>query len=1254
MRTRLMQVVEKFIPKIITWLQKLLDKTKTSSSIPINLETLTPTADADEDDIYKSALKNAIDNTKNLNIGITGAYGSGKSSILESFKKRYGLEYNILSISLASFNENKLNDSNVKNGNNNSNEYQIDFTDNSLDDNSKHEVNQLIELSILQQLLYHVRIKDLPNSRFKRIRRQSVKKIGLYSILLMLWFFSIIFISEPGFLKTTILWSQLNWDKNGNIIADISFVYYALGCIILIFRMIRFAHNSRLSKLNLKDGEIEIDCPNDRSILNRYLDEVFYFFEMTKHNVVIIEDLDRFRNSMIFTKLRELNNLLNNSDQIKKSVGKIVFIYALRDNMFKDKSRTKFFDVIIPVIPIINTTNSGDMFLKLLKDSDPNHSLSTDFISDISLFIDDMRLLKNIYNEYLIYKTKIPRVPDQNKLLAIIVYKNIYPADFVDLHNGKGIVSRILKLEKPTLIKDFIKLIDNQIEELNSQIKEIQNTILANEKEIRAVYINAIWNKLPQGSSQIIINGSNYYYNQLSENEIFSKLLEYGANVRPNNYPGKIVTFKELEKEVNQNSNYHDRLTYCRQKGEKEIDLLRKNVEKLNVEKNAIKSLSIAQISHNQNIAHTFIELNESKNSLILYLLQKGYIDEDYEFYISFFHEGSLTHDDRCFLISIKKMEGLDFDFKLSNFKEIIKKLRTTEFEQKEVLNLYLLDHLITHKDEYNNQLHIIINQLTNETQRSIEFIDLYIDEGKNIPYFIEQLTQRWKGIWNYIELITDYSIEHKNKYLTLIIQYANMEDIIGLHGRTQFSSYVANNSHFLSLIPVDYIKKATLVIEKLGIIFKTIEDRAVNPELFDFIYENNHYKINEYMIALIVKEKGKEIGNLSELLRYQIFTVIRTTNCQRLIAYISKNIVDYVENVLLELKDNTEESEESIIDLLNDPALDNSLKEKILLKNNTKISDLSMIEDRELFPFIAEHFKMLPNWPNVYTYLETENETDDNILLKPLDDSIIKFLNEYENSRKLYVIGIIDIDIDENLLEDLEKKIVLCTQLNYIAFKLLVDCFSHAYDELPCKDLSREKVAYLIDSSLLNPTGENYDYLKEHFKGLHIKLIEKRPDVFIGNLFPFKVDSIDALSILQSESFNNNQRIELIKSLDESFIEDKKELSTLICEILASESYIALSVGFMQNLFKYSTNLNATIKLFNIQLGQRKLTLETITILLTALGLPYLDITKKGPRPKIFNTYENIELANHLEAMDYISSKTPKGNYIKINTKTK
>lgn len=70
-----------------------------------NYVELTPIDTLKKDSTYIESLKWAIDNDKTNNIAISGKYGAGKSSIIESFKKHYP-EYEYINVSLANFIDN--------------------------------------------------------------------------------------------------------------------------------------------------------------------------------------------------------------------------------------------------------------------------------------------------------------------------------------------------------------------------------------------------------------------------------------------------------------------------------------------------------------------------------------------------------------------------------------------------------------------------------------------------------------------------------------------------------------------------------------------------------------------------------------------------------------------------------------------------------------------------------------------------------------------------------------------------------------------------------------------------------------------------------------------------------------------------------------------------------------------------------------------------------------------------------------------
>ncbi|MFN4150897.1 MAG: hypothetical protein ACK4IX_08125 [Candidatus Sericytochromatia bacterium] len=480
----------KILIKIDLYLKKIVNKLEKENSLLNRFDALTPIDNATDKEIYFLALQEVLLNDDVKNIALTGTYGSGKSSIIKTFQKKYD-EYQYLNISLASFKD-KIEPKN---------------------DESEESLNRLIELSILQQIFYKEKHNKIPDSRFKRIKNISKKKVLLNSFLFLIWSLSIAYLFKHKEVGEDFL--ELNTVLHNPYTKYTSLIITLLGLYYLSIKLVRIFNNSKLNKLNIQSADIEIGDNNDKSILNHHLDEILYFFEVTNYNIVVIEDLDRFNDTEIFTKLRELNNLINGSKQIGR---KIVFLYAIRDNMFQDKDRTKFFDFIIPVIPIINPSNSNEIIKSKLTKLNSKRIPTEEFIDDVSIFIEDMRLLINICNEYSLYKENLGEKLNQNNLFAMIIYKNLCPDDFAELHNGKGVIHKLIT-NKSNYIKDKIVKIDNSIIEYRKQIENFENEKITNVRELRAIYVQEL---IKQNQNAVSIKLKNVEYN-------FGKLLEDDA-----------------------------------------------------------------------------------------------------------------------------------------------------------------------------------------------------------------------------------------------------------------------------------------------------------------------------------------------------------------------------------------------------------------------------------------------------------------------------------------------------------------------------------------------------------------------------------------------------------------------------------------------------------------------------------------------------------------------------------------------------
>ncbi len=1229
-------IIEIFKIKLINIKHKFSSTQKINTN-PIDtnyFQDLTPSI-IEDDNTYSDAIKWALDNENIKNIALTGSYGSGKSTILKSFQHRYPTEstkYKYLNISLASFSEElKKNEEGGITAN--------------------KDFNQLIELSILQQIFYHVPQEEIPYSRFKRIKSLKKEHLIRHAIFWVTWVIVLVNLFKHEYIKGLKLWDRRPQFLTNNILylfklAEIILILFGLYLIASYFIGILF--NLKLNKLNFKSGELDLS-KDDSSILNQHSDEILYYFETTRFNVVIIEDLDRFEEPEIFTKLRELNLLINSSKQINNHV---VFIYALKDDMFKDKSRAKFFDFIIPVIPVITSTNSGDILLdnikKLNEAALPENKLSEQFITDISLFIDDMRMLKNICNEFVIYRSKLASINlKYDLLMAFIIYKNFYPTDFSMLHFGEGLVYNAFK-NKSAIVEPEFQNINRKIKKIETDILESGETFLNDIKELRSIYIQKFLEKVPKAIS-FNIDGTDYSFEEIKEDIHFKKFkilssIQYNTQYLNNyNYSLAIrsqdssISFVQLQELINKGDDYNERERLLNLKTVDNISKYKKELEILEISKKELMRLTLKQIiDRNINLGNLYADIKNEK--LLFYLIQEGYIDEDYSDYISHFYEGRFTKADKQFIFSNRYREPLEFDFKLTNIENIISTLKEEEFYREATLNFSLFDFLIGNISKYSHLYNILIYQIANKSSKSRMFIDSYVLIGNNVNIFIKTLCEKWKEFWVYIELESNYTTEKKDSYLKLIIEFTEIGIIENLNSNNTLSNYISQKANFLTVTKDIKVTKIKELIKKLGIKFTSFETPSNTSTVFDYIYENNHYVINIGMIELFINVKGNDKATANkEDLKTSNYTVIKESGCVNLIKYIDDNINDYVTNIFLNLENNTEEAEESLIELINNEKISIENKVEIIKKQKTLITNITEV-DSDVWDSLIENCKVNISWDNVIAYLMAEDE---------INKILISYLNKEINHKELSKTSLYDrIKDNAKQIQEASKRIILCNELSDNSYRDLLKSLPYIYPNLAFEDLSNAKVAALIEQRKLKLTEKNYNLLKEHFKGQHLHLIEIDPNEYIKSIKNYELNEEDILPLLKSDRFSQEDKISIMLNTDESAILSQTQLAKEIGYILANDKYQKVSFKLLSHLVEIS-HWTIQMKLINLQLFS--LSDEEIASLLEILGEPYSEVNKKDKRPSIDYNDLNRELAENLERKGYISSWNEKWGKIKF-----
>ena len=623
---------------------------------------LAPTNEADEKGTYCHALRFATNDEKIRNIALTGPYGSGKSSIIQTFLTEY--EGSVLQVSLAAFVPEKSSPEQ-------SNEDEADSRKAPTKINKKD-----IERSILQQMLYGADANKLPLSRFNRIQSPT-KWAPIVSLLGLLGVFSTAYLlSKTGKLFNGELLTPLKatkWFDYLMLVSSGSFLW------LLGHKIYLQTFGISLKSVSLKNIELASSVTDEASILNKHLDEIIYFFQSTKYDLVVFEDLDRFNDPSIFVTLREINSLVNANAGVREDVR---FLYALRDDIFVNTERTKFFEFIIPVIPIINHSNSIDKVLELTKRQVLTAKLDNQFLSEVSRYLNDMRLIKSIFNEFAIYSASLAdkneNIHDPNKLLAILIYKNVLPRDFEALHQQQGILAEILG-EYDRCILRAEKGYKDQIRDYESKINDSNEQLPNNIKELTNIYAMALIELAPQGYNFFHFNDQTIRFKDLSTHKEFEKLLTSNNIFASNHQYNQPIDTSHLQKA------YLDRKTKIELKTEDKQKIIYSEIRKLKKNLVAQKFHEVIQANKEQ---ITQIILKSGKNApLLQYLIFEGYLDDTYYQYISFFHEGRMSPKDNEFLINIRAYKLPSPEFKIDNPDEVIKSMRDEDFSRSYILN---------------------------------------------------------------------------------------------------------------------------------------------------------------------------------------------------------------------------------------------------------------------------------------------------------------------------------------------------------------------------------------------------------------------------------------------------------------------------------------------------------------------------------------------------------------------------------------
>lgn len=447
------------------------------------LIVLSPHYDEKHHGPYVEKLEQAVRNPKVRHIALTGGYGTGKSSVIQGlierihsskeFKKIRPIIISLPTIQIAD---------------------ESDSEDNRTD---------RIQREIVKQLLYRSNTRKMRGSRYRRITHVTAhQRVITCFIVAAFLTFTFWLLAKPDW--------HWHWSQGGSLWGYWQpIMVQAILWGLTLYTDWVWVDKPTIKGLELGPTKLELEKNSSgSSYFDQCLNEIIYYFEVSGTNLVIFEDLDRFDNPYIFDALHELNELINISlgqeHFTEQKNPPVKFLYATRDSIFEHETkgetkddtakhshqleienRTKFFNVIVPIIPFSTSRNAYE-YLKQLLNNSPI-TIDRKLLEIVGFNISDYRLLANIVSEFQIFAEQICSSWGKNNetanffedhanyLFAFVVYKNTHLTDYERIRTGDSNIDKINKrfAEMKMRVKIMsLKLLGKFNDNLKSEIEK--------------------------------------------------------------------------------------------------------------------------------------------------------------------------------------------------------------------------------------------------------------------------------------------------------------------------------------------------------------------------------------------------------------------------------------------------------------------------------------------------------------------------------------------------------------------------------------------------------------------------------------------------------------------------------------------------------------------------------------------------------------------------------------------------------------
>ncbi|WP_339497385.1 YobI family P-loop NTPase [Pseudomonas sp. EA_15y_Pfl1_P101] len=845
------------------------------------LVPLTPEYLAEEHGCYVAAIEAALAKNQIRNIALSGNYGVGKSSIMWEVARRQDNRIVELSLStLAPIEASQL--------------------DNSVPIQATTPTNR-IQQEIVKQLLYREYPSRTPGSRFRRIERfRWWRAIGMSVMVGVI--VAVIFLLTGWTVKIASAFMPF---------VDIGVWAHPVICstATLITLLASWLFYGKLHIKQFSAGAATVTL-NESSVsyFDQYLDEIVYFFEVSDRDVVLFEDIDRFNDSHIFETLRALNTLLNASPQIKKPIR---FIYAIKDSIFDRigldiegrrpntevltthdpaqaeairANRTKFFDLVIPVVPFITHRSARNLALQLLGQIE--HKVAPELLDLATQYVPDMRLLKNIRNEFIVFRDRIFSGDgkqlnlSETDLFAMMLYKSTHLTDFETIRLGHSKLDMLYKLSRELVIEN-IRRIEGELRVLRQQTTRINraSTLSTQMGERLLAHVqrtaeaagfrtqNATYSLAGVAMSSKDLKGAQFWIDFVSPDG--DSALKYYDN-----YHGHTLSFTRDSLAAA----FGDPLD-AESWNEVDREAL---TEQIDDKMEEIKFLRSADLGDLIKRPEFLVHYKDSKQSLesiskiiltpgLAYqIIRSGYINRNFTLYTSTFHGNRVGSAATNFIIHHVERDVMDQHFQLTpeDVDAVVRERGKSALKEPALYNIAILDHLLS---KHLDAADIMISSLVGLGERQVSFLQAYLTAGKECLRLIERFTVASTQVLTYLVSQADLDDSSRLTLMNVVLAHLTsskqrIDSAVSSYLSAHYAEFTALTSDATMPAQAERIsvlfRDAGIAVPCLKLLGPHTRTSFVSRNLYEITYQNLAIAIdNATTVALdVIRDRSKTV----------------------------------------------------------------------------------------------------------------------------------------------------------------------------------------------------------------------------------------------------------------------------------------------------------------------------------------------------------------------------------------------------------